>query len=80
MDTIFYKTPETSFLGLFEPSTHINLNFFSKIKIRYFSYFMMFNIMEKKKNKTDDPETLHGRRIKRQSQIYRTLLLGWVSN
>ena len=47
MDTIFDKTPETSFFWFLECSTHMNLTFFPKTRIGYFSYFMMSNIMEK---------------------------------
>ena len=61
MNKIFDETLKT-FLETFKPSKPNPLNLFPKTGIRHFSYFMMWNFMEKKE-KTDDPEILHSRQM-----------------
>ena len=52
MNKIFAKTLETLFLGHFldflSPTSQAHPNYFSKTGILHFSYFMMWNFMEKK--------------------------------
>ena len=62
MDKIFCQNPENLILGTFKPSNPSPLNLFAKIRIHHFSYFMMWNIMERKE-KTGDPEILHSREM-----------------
>ena len=45
----FCQNPKNLILGTFKPCTPSPLNLFAKIGIRHFSYFMMWNLMERKK-------------------------------
>ena len=61
----FCQNPRNLILGTFKPSKPSPLNLFAKIGIRHFSYFMMWNFIEKNPQKTDDPEILHSRQMEK---------------
>ena len=73
--------PKNFILRTFKPSKPSPLNFFAKIGIRHFSYFMMRNFMEKKEKKLMIQRScIPGKWEKEWSQIIRTLLLRCVPN
>ena len=76
----FCQNPKNLIVGTFKPSKPSPLNLFAKIEIRHFSYFMMWNFMEKKKKLMIQRSCIPGKWEKEWSQINRTLLLRWVPN
>ena len=80
LNKIFFKALKASFVGYFCPPSLSEL--FSKTGICHFSYLMMPNFMEKKSEEKRMiwRSCIADRWTEKQSQTYRTLKLGWVSN
>ena len=75
----FCQNTKNLILGTFKPSKPNPLNLFAKIGIRHFSYFTMWNFMEKKKKKLMIQRSgITSKWEKKWSQINRTLLLRWI--
>ena len=68
MDKTFVKTLKTLLEGFLSAPSQAHLNLFSKIGIRHFSYFMMWNFMGQKQKKSDDLEILHCRQMGKQTK------------
>ena len=77
----FCERPKNLTLGTVKPSKPSPRNLFGKIGIHHFSYFIMWNFMEKKRKKlVIQRSCIPGKWEKERSQINRTLLLRQVLN